>query len=176
MKKIKLQIYIVLLIVLIVCSMESIQEPDRCSMCADLSRHAPCIINLNTGEKLELDIYEPHPFLVGEIAEEQSGGYFSIIKGAGADGYRIGAEYIVISIPVKSEKMNQHLFCNACRKLLANERENGYILADLKNPEEPIVYSVNVATSFSIRCYSVLIQEKMDNKEYQIIITGHYEK
>lgn len=176
MKKIKLHICSILLIAVIGWAIESIREPDRCSMCADLSRHAPCIINLSTGEKLELDIYGPHPFLVGEIAEEQPGGYFSIIRGAGVDGYRVGAEYIVISIPVKSEKMNQLFFCNACRKLLANERGNGYILADLKNPEEPIVYSVNAEMSFSVRCYSVSIQEDTESKEYQITITGHYEK
>ena len=158
------------------CSTEPIPEPDRCSMCADISRHALCIINLSTGEKLELDIYEPHPFLVGEIAEEQPGGYFSLIRGAGIEGYKVGAEYVIVSIPIKSARMDQQYFCNTCRERLAAEMKNGYILVDLKKPEEPVVYSVNTATSFSVRCYSVAMQENVEDHRYEITITGHYGK
>ena len=176
MKKKQLLIWVILLIAVVGCFTESVPEPDKCSICADISRHAPCIINLSTGEKLELDIYEPHPFLVGEIAEEQPGGYFSFIKSAGVYGYKIGAECIVVSIPIKSEKMNQHFFCNPCRKLLANETRSGYILVDLKNVEEPVVYCVNTTTSFFVRCYSVLVKENIEDHKYEITITGHYEK
>ena len=105
MKKVA-TIWVILLVVLLGCSTVPVPEPERCSICDDLSRHALCIINLSTGEKLELDLYEPHPFLVGEIAEEQPGGYFSFIRGASIEGYKVGAEYIVISVPVKSEKMD----------------------------------------------------------------------
>ena len=175
MKQIKIYICIIMIISMAGCSTASIPEPERCSMCADISRHAICIINLSTGEKEELDIYEPHPFLVGEIAEEQPGGYFSFIRSAGIDGYKVGAEYIAISIPIKSEKLKMHHFCNFCRNLLANEKKSGYILVDLINPQEPVVYSINAETSFSIRDYSVTVQENVDDQEYQITITGHYE-
>ena len=57
------------LLTLAACSTEKIPEPDRCAICADLPRHAPCIVNLSTGELLELDMYEPHPTLVAEIAD-----------------------------------------------------------------------------------------------------------
>ena len=157
------------------CSTESIPVPDRCSMCADLSRHAPCIINLSTGEKLELDIYEPHPLLVGEIADEQPGGYFCYIRSAGVDGYKIGAEYVVVEIPIKSDKMNQQYFCNSCRERLAGDKKSGYVLADLKNPEEPIVYSINSETTFSMRCYSVSVQKSEDYK-FEITVLGKHGK
>lgn len=78
MKKTTLLIWVILLTAVIDCSTETIPEPDRCSMCADISMHALCIINLSTGEKLELDIYEPHQYPVGEIAEEQPGGIFQL--------------------------------------------------------------------------------------------------
>lgn len=165
-----------MLIAVVGCSAEPVPEPELCSMCADISRHALCIINLSTGEKLELDIYEPHPTLVGEIAEEQTGDYFSPIRVAGIEGYKVGAEYVIVSVPMKSEKINQHLFCNSCRELLANETKSGYILVDLKKPEEPVVYSVNVSTSFSVRCYSVSVQENGEDHVYEITATGHYGK
>lgn len=151
-----------------------IPEPERCSLCDDLPRHAPCIINLSTGEKLELEVYEPHPFLVGEIAEEQLGGYFCIIRGAGVEGYKLAAESVVVTIPTKSERMNQSNFCNSCRELLTDHRNDGYILIDLNNPGRPVVYSINKGTSISLRCYEidVLVINRENSKSYQITVTG----
>ena len=153
----------------------SASGPDRCSLCADLSRHELCIVNLNTGEKIGLDIYEPHPFIVGEIAEDQPGGYFCFIRGAGIEGYKIAAESIVLSVPVTSGPINQRLFCTSCQRLLSKEAASGYILTDLKVPGTPIIYSTNV-TSFSVRCYSVSIQKDIEDNECTITITGHYGK
>lgn len=94
-------------------------EPARCSLCSDLPRHAPCILNLSTGEKLELEIYEPHPFAVGEIADEQPGGYFCLIQGAGVSGYKIAAECMQITIPSSKSILNVRHFCYTCRNRLA---------------------------------------------------------
>ena len=71
MKKRIIPWIVIVCMVLSACG-TAVPEPERCSLCDDLSRHAPCIINLSTGEKLELDVYEPHPFLVGEIAESMA--------------------------------------------------------------------------------------------------------
>ena len=91
-------------------------------MCANLPHHAPCIINLNTGELLEL-------------AEEQLGGTFSFVRGAGVEGYRLGAESITIKIPVKADRLDQQYFCNTCRELLAvRARQKQPIWAQLKSP------------------------------------------
>lgn len=167
-------IWAMLLVVLIGCSVDSIPEPEICSMCDDLPRHAPCIINLSTGEKLELEIYEPHPFLVGEIAEKQPGGYFRLIRGAGVEGYIVGAEYGVVFAPIRSEKMNQQYFCNSCRDRLATNTISGYVLVDLKEPDEPVVYPTDISASFSMRCYSVSVQENAEKDKYEITIIGHY--
>ena len=64
---------------------------------------------------LELTVYEPHPFIVGELAEEQRGGTFSFIHGAGAEGYKLSAELIVINIPMQTYKLEEKHFCNTCR-------------------------------------------------------------
>lgn len=159
--------------VLLGCSIDYVPNPEQCSLCDDLSRHGLCIINLSTGEKQELDIYEPHPVLVGEIAEEQLGGYFRIIRGAGIEGYIIGAEYGVVSVPVKTEKINEQYFCNSCRERLTSKAISGFALVDLKNPDEPVVYSIGISTSFSVRCYSVSVQESAEKDRYEITITGH---
>lgn len=73
--------------VLLGCSIDYVPEPAQCSICDELSRHDLCIINLSTGEKLELEIIKPHHFRVGDIAEEQPGGYFRLIRGATIEGH-----------------------------------------------------------------------------------------
>lgn len=175
MKKVAIM-WAILLVVLTGCSKDTIPEPERCSMCDDLPRHALCIINISTGEKLELDIYEPHPVLVGEIEGEQAGGYFSIIRGAGIEGYKVGAEYVVVSVPARSEMIDQQYFCNDCRDRLAANVDNGYVLVDLYEPSEPVVYPINISTSFSVRCYSTSVRENTEEEKYEITIVGHYSK
>lgn len=171
MKKRIIPWIMIVCMVLSACGNE-VPEPERCSLCDDLSRHAPCIINLSTGEKLELDVYEPHPFLVGEIAEEQRGGYFSFVRGAGVEGYKLGAESITITIPIKSAKMDEQFFCNTCRELLADHKNSGYVLVDLKDTDAPVIYGVGADDSYSFRCYDISIKELKDDEKYEITIIG----
>lgn len=170
MKKLILPL-ITVLILLSACGTE-VPEPERCSLCDDLSRHAPCIINLSTGEKMELDVYEPHPFLVGEIAEEQRGGYFSFVRGAGVEGYKLGAESAIITIPIKSDRMDQRYFCNSCREVLSNYAKQGYILVDLKDTENPVAYEINSDTAISFRCYDISVLEIKEDGMYEITVRG----
>ena len=163
---------VALLVLLVACSTENIPEPERCFLCDDQPRHAPCIINLSTGELLELDVYEPHPFLVGEIAEEQRGGYFSFVRGAGVKGYKLGAESIIITIPVKSDKMDQRYFCSSCRELLSNHTDQGYILADLHDPRKPVVYAIHPDIKVAFRYYEISVQEVKEDSEYELTING----
>ena len=170
MKKLILPL-ITVLILLSACGTE-VPELERCSLCDDLSRHAPCIINLSTGEKLELDVYEPHPFLVGEIAEEQRGGYFSFVRGAGVEGYKLGAESVTITVPVKADRLDQQYFCNQCRELLADYKSQGYALVDLKDTESPVVYAISADTKATFRCYEISVQEIKEDGKYEITIIG----
>ena len=161
-----------MLILLAACSAENIPEPDRCSLCDGLSRHAPCILNLSTGKLLELDVYEPHPFLVGEIAEEQQGGYFSFVRGAGVDGYKLGAESVTVTIPIKADKLDQQHFCSKCREVLSNYSDHGYLLVDLKDTENPVIYEIRSDAAISFRCYDISVQELKEERKYEINIIG----
>lgn len=167
---------LVLLTLFAACANAPVPEPERCSLCDDLSRHAPCIINLSTGEKVELDIYDPHPFLVGEIAEEQRGGYFSFVRGAGVEGYKLGAECVVITIPTKSDEMDQQFFCNECRELLADYAKSEHVIVDLKDTDNPTVYGISVDTACSIRCYDISVQELKEDEKYEITVLGTLER
>ena len=106
MKKLTV-ICIVILVLLTGCTYMNVPEPEQCSLCAGLPCHAPCIINLSTGEMLELAVYEPHPFIAGELAEEQQSETFSFVRGAGVEGYKLSAESIIVKVPMNADKMEE---------------------------------------------------------------------
>lgn len=166
---------IALLVILSACGTNQSREPEPCSLCDNLPFHAPCVINLSTGEKLDLSVYELHPFTVGELAEEQRTGYFSFIQGAGISGHKIGGESVTVTIPTESKVLSWQCFCAACLDLLVDYANQGYILADLKNPKEPIIYSICEGSSFSFRCYDISIQEHKDAEEFVVTIIGTLE-
>lgn len=121
---------------------------------------------------MELSVYEPHPFTAGELAEEQRGGYFSFIRGAGVEGHKLGGESVIVTVPMKSKGMNEQNFCKACREWLTGYANQGYVVADLKDPEAPIIYKIYANASFSFRCYDISIQEQKDAEKFEITIVG----
>ena len=150
----------VLLLSLVACSGISAPEPDRCSVCDYIPSHAPCLVNLNTGEVGEIALYEPHHTLVGEIAEEQRGGYFSFMSVAGLRGYLDACvPEAHVTVPDGVEKYEEKYFCSTCRELLETYAQCGFVLADLRDPETPTIYPVDVGTDFEVRCYKVEIIE-----------------
>ena len=148
------------------------RAPRVCSLCGTPPCHAPCIINLTTGENLELSVYELHPFTAGELAEEQRTGYFCFIQGAGISGHKLGGKSVTVTIPTGSKELSRQHFCRTCLDLLADYASQGYVLADLKNPKKPIIYGIYEDTSFSFRCYDISVQKSSDTEGFVVTIIG----
>ena len=52
-----------------------------CCLCDSFRYHAPCLIDLDEGKILELDLYFPHETKVAELADEQPEmGTFSFVR------------------------------------------------------------------------------------------------
>lgn len=176
MKKVAIILAIIVILSSVIYFMLPVPEPERCSLCGNLSRHAPCVVNLSTGELVELAIYDPHPYKVAEIAEEQPGGYFSFVQGAGLDGHMVAAEYLTATIPIKAERMNKEYFCSDCRELLNDYKRCGYVLADVRDPEAPVLYPIEEGTYFSLRCYEVEIGKNEEDDKYELTVRGTFNK
>lgn len=174
MKKIALILTIVIISSVIIYAALPVPEPERCSLCGCFPRHAPCILKLSTGELVELEIYDPHPYKVAEIAEEQPGGYFSFVRSAGLDGHMVAAEYLTATIPAKSERMNKEYFCSDCRELLNDYKWCGYVIADVRDSEAPVPYLIEEGASISIRCYEVEIGKNEEDDKYELMIRGTF--
>lgn len=172
MRKVVTIVIAVLLVTLGACAPRETPEPERCSLCNYIPSHAPCLVNLSTGEVGEIALYEPHYTLVGEIADEQRGGYFRFFSAAGLQGYLDACvPEAHVSVPKKSEKYDEQYFCFACRELLGAYSKEGYALADLRDPSCPLLYSVADGTTFTVRCYTVTVIEN-DEGELSITVIG----
>ena len=118
------------------CS-SNIPEPEECTLCDAFPRHGPCLVDLNTGELRELEIYQPHHTKVAELSDEQYGGYMSLVQFGDISGILLGADVVELNAPVKSTGMQDGLFCNDCRKPLKENNCQGYILTNLRHPDTP---------------------------------------
>ena len=160
-----------MLILLVGCN-SHVPEPKECALCDAFPRHAPCLVNLNTGELYEPVIYQPHHTKVAELAEEQRGGYMSLVHFGDISGILLGADRVELNSPEKLTGVQNGLFCNSCRKLIKENNCKGYILADLRVPETPTVWRIADGVSFSVRCYDVQIGRNTEIDELDILLEG----
>jgi len=149
------------------------REPVRCPICDGLRCHAPCLVNLHTGEVGELEVYEPHPYKVGEIAPVQRGGFFMSVSLAGASGIRIADEWTVnMDVPADGRPMKKSLYCRECRKLLETVAQDGYTLLDLYDRDAPAVLPLRDGVEYELRCYRMTVRLAAAANSYRLRIEG----
>ena len=147
-------------------------EPRICALCRSNTAdkiHAPCIVNLATGEVAELAIFDQHP--TDDSAAEKKG-YTSFYTGAGAVIQQDSDnEYCVASLPKEEEPMNHTHFCYNCRCRITELDRDGYVVADLYDQENISVFEVCNGAEYRIRDYLVTVNQT-DGGGLQIWIHG----
>ena len=147
--------------------------PDRCPLCDFIKSHAPCLVNVATGEVEEMALYTPHYQLVGEIAEEQNASTFSFVTIAGARGTRVSSPWIMeLDVPVAKEPLFKYHFCRDCRKLLADQA--GYVIADLYVHGQPVVIPITDGMEQELRCYKITAAMNAEDNVIELKVEGTY--
>lgn len=147
--------------------------PDRCPLCDFIKSHAPCLVNVATGEVEEMALYTPHYQLVGEIAEEQNASTFSFVTIAGARGTRLSSPWIMeLDVPVTKEPVFKYHFCRNCRKLLADRA--GYVIADLYVHGQPVVIPIADGMEQELRCYKITAAMNAEDNVIELKVEGTY--
>jgi len=160
-------------------AISTLPKPERCALCGNgegMRYHAPCLVDLSTGEVGELAVYTPDPSLVAEIApkEKQQTGTFSFISCAGLHGIRETCDYTCqVSIPLEDmNMMNPGHFCRECREILAGTGIKGYLLIDLYDIDHIKAYSVRNGEVYTIRDYVVSVTQNRQFKELDVDVRG----
>lgn len=158
-------------------SIFSSDDPTQCALCGSgngLRYHAPCLVQLSTGEVIELIVYDPHPTKVGEIAEDQRTGFAQLINQAGVSGLRDASNHVChATLPQEFETMEASHFCHNCRMLLASVSTEGYVLLDLYDLNAIVPYVVKDNANYIIRDYTVTIDYDMELERYKINVQGN---
>lgn len=136
----------------------SVATPEQCPICTHAACHAPCLLNLATGEIDELALYPPEIVSSGSIRPEyRTGGTFSFFSAAGCQGIKLADPwYIEIKIPVAGELIDRSRFCKLCQELLET-CNRGYVLIDLYDEDAPRVYPITADKIYELRCYAVSV-------------------
>ncbi len=158
-------------------AVSTLPEPRRCALCGSgegMRYHAPCLVNLSTGEVGEMVVYTQHPHLAGEIApeEQQQTGTFCFFSCAGLHAVRDTCVHTCkVSIPPENiGLMYPGYFCKECRVLLAETEVVGYLLVDLYDLDHIQAYPVRDGEVYTIRDYvvSMAIDRKTDELDVDV--------
>lgn len=152
-------------------------EPERCSLCGEgngMRYYAPAIVNLSTGEVGELQVYDNHHEIVGELAPVQDTGVFcfghcaglAIVRSAGSHEYHV-------ALPGEWNPLVPGLFCHDCRKILAETTNRGYVLLDLYDLENIQALAIADGAEYTIRDYTVSVYQREGLQGLSIEVTGH---
>lgn len=153
----------------------TLPDPNECALCGEgMPYHAPCLINLSTGQMGELQVYTQHPYLQGEIApmEKQQTGTFNFQPCAGLVAIRDTCSHTCeVTLPAERELMNPALFCRECRELLAGAGLEGYAIIDLHDLDNIQAYPVRKGTYEIIRDYRISVTKK-NEETWGLCTTG----
>ena len=152
----------------------STQNEKDCCLCDSFRFHAPCLVDLETGDLIELDLYFPHETKVAELAEvqEDMSSTFSFVRLGNITGTKLtGSKVIEFSVPI-ADKTNNPALCKGCRELLQAGYKGRYILADLYDMEIKELIPIVANTSIDLRCYEITMVENTEKNEINVTIQG----
>lgn len=143
----------------------------ECCLCNSFRYHAPCLIDLETGELIELDLYFPDDKLVAELEYPQRMiDTFSLLKLGNVSGTKMtGNKTIELHIP--NDTTAFPLLCKECKKQIPGYTSR-YVFADLYDKEAKTLIPINANTKLALRCYEIIMNENKENKYIDVIIQG----
>ena len=166
----------VLIIVVAAAAVLGVSLGQKCCLCSSFRYHAPCLIDLETGKLIELDLYFPHESLVAELADPQpERGIFSFVSIGNISGTKqTGPERIDLHVP--NDIAFFPALCRDCKKQLPSGYDTRYVFADLYSKEEKILIPIAADTTLSLRCYDITMEQNTEKGGISIVIQGTLEE
>ena len=147
----------------------------ECCLCNSFRYHAPCLIDLETGELIELDLYFPDDKLVAELEDPQPEiDTFSFVKLGNVSGTKMtGNKTIELHIPNDTTAFPS--LCKECKKQLPVGYTSRYVFADLYGTEEKFLIPIAENTTVSLRCYERSMKQDVEKGGISVVIQGTLE-
>lgn len=154
----------------------TVPEPEQCALCGgDIPYHAPCLVDLSTGQVGELTVYTNHPAKQGELAPAamQQTGTFRFLPCAGLMAVQdTCAHTCSVTLPAKWKRMDPAPFCMGCRTILATAAlKQQYAVVNLHDLPYLQVYPIYKGWHAVIRDYQVTVTARKDGS-LDVCVTG----
>ena len=164
--------FVLVIVVVTAAILMFFQGQKECCLCSSFRYHAPCLIDLETGKMIELDLYFPDDKLVAELEVPQPEmGTFSFVKLGDVTGTKL-TDSKIIELHIPDDKTVFPALCNDCRKQLPFAYTNRYVFADLYGMDEKILIPIVADYSLSLRCYDLSITENIEKGGISVVIQG----
>ena len=166
-------------VLLLIISALMLREPEICSLCGsgeERPYHAPVLVDLSTGESIELRVYDMEITNQMEIAQEQTTGTFCPLRLNGHSGYRDTCDQTCrIYLPLEAPSLRQKHFCKECRVVLREFKEAGFVLADVYDRDDVKVYGIPEGATYTIRDYDVTVRWNEEVEDLEVLVQGTIE-
>lgn len=148
-------------------------EPEQCAL-HDLAMvcHAPVLMNLATGEYVEMQVYE-YALYSSRTAVIPRTGYMRISHCAGLTTFTNAGYDCTVDLPRVGEVMNNELFCRKCRFYLSAANGKGYALLDLHDPNDIRPHVVAGGMEYEINGYTITIEKGNLPFSLKVKVVGH---
>jgi hypothetical protein len=145
----------------------------NCCLCDSFRYHAPCLIDLETGKMIELDLYFPHETKVAELANPQPEmDIFSFVRLGNVSGTKMtGTAIIEIDVP-KADKTSNPALCKNCKALLRRGYKGRYVLADLYDKENKTLIPIVDGTEMVLRGYEITMSQNEEKDGIHVVVRG----
>lgn len=140
-----------------------------CGLCQAASYAAPCLIDLKTGDALELSLDGPSESgAIGKTRAQSTVETFSFIRFGSITGTKQTAPSVIeLKVP-SADKVHAPALCSKCRKMLQQGYDGRYALADMNSKvlfpfianAETTIEGYEITMVLSTREIIVTIQEK----------------
>lgn len=149
------------------------QEQKDCCLCDSFRYHAPCLIDLETGEMIELDLYFPHETKVAELADPQPEmSTFSFVRLGNVSGTKMtGNAVIEVDVP-NADKTSNPALCKECKALLQKGYKGRYVLADLYDEENKTLIPICDGTEIVLRFYEITMSQNEEKDGIHVVVQG----
>lgn len=164
----------VLVVVLIIGAVWYFSQKQKdCCLCSSFRFHAPCLVDLETGEMIELDLYFPHPTKVAELSDPQPEmGTFSFVSIGDVTGTKL-TDSKTIELDIPTESITNPTLCRNCKKQLGGLVVGRYVLADLYSSEDKNIIPIKDDLILELRCYHITSQ--LEEDVLKLVIQGTLE-
>lgn len=154
------------------CSASDKIPDEHCYLCEGLRHHAPCLVNLSTGEILELAVYDSDPIQQGELSQTQTTGFYAFTMIDGVVAIRNAGIACSASLSSSSNDFEEYFFCDTCTTKILAVSDYGYVLADLYNLTNIQLFSLTANSNFTLRNYDISVFADTDKNEVEIEVRG----